>query len=155
MKNTLYIIRGLPGSGKSTLAKRLLELGSADSHYEADMFFEKDGKYQYDRTKIRDAHEWCQKKVFSDLLKGKTVVVSNTFTTLAEMKPYLDFCRKHNIECPVLRLNRNYGNIHDVPADVIAKMSRRFEKYNGEFVEEDVDNDSPSVEKMGDVENGI
>lgn len=39
----LVLIRGLPGSGKSTMAKVLAQVGY--EHYEADMFFERDGVY--------------------------------------------------------------------------------------------------------------
>ncbi len=54
MMRNLYIVRGLPGSGKSTFAKFV-----GDSFVEADMFFMKNGKYEFDMSKIRDAHSWC------------------------------------------------------------------------------------------------
>ncbi len=55
MENTLYIVRGIPGSGKSTFAKTL-----GGQHYEADMFFiDENGVYNFDFTKIKDAHQWC------------------------------------------------------------------------------------------------
>ena len=64
MNNTLYIVRGIPGSGKSTLAKTL-----GGKHYEADMFFiDGEGHYNFDFTKIKDAHQWCQGMVKSDMI---------------------------------------------------------------------------------------
>lgn len=50
----LVLIRGLPGSGKSTMAKVLALVGY--QHFEADMFFVRDGTYCYDRSRIREAH---------------------------------------------------------------------------------------------------
>ena len=54
----LYLLRGLPGSGKSTLAKSL-----GGKHFEADMYFVRDGEYQFDVTKLKEAHEWCRSSV--------------------------------------------------------------------------------------------
>ena len=62
MKLSLYIIRGLPGSGKSTLAHSLVGDGN---YFEADMYFTdpKTGKYNFDHTKLREAHAWCLDRV--------------------------------------------------------------------------------------------
>lgn len=130
--NGLFIIRGLPGSGKSTMAKNIMKYVEKCEHYEADMFFEKDGKYNYDRTKIGEAHAWCQNETKKALLNGKNVIVSNTFTTLKEMEPYISFCKKHSIRFEVYRMTKNFGNIHNVPEDVIEKMNKRFEDYPNE-----------------------
>lgn len=82
----LVLIRGLPGSGKSTMAGALSRAGY--DHFEADMFFMRGGKYEYNATRIRDAHAWCQKMTREALTKGRRMVVSNTFTTLREIEPY-------------------------------------------------------------------
>ena len=47
MEKVLYIVRGIPGSGKSTFAKSL-----GGTHFEADMFFMKDGEYKFDMFKF-------------------------------------------------------------------------------------------------------
>jgi ABC-type molybdenum transport system ATPase subunit/photorepair protein PhrA len=82
----LVLIRGLPGSGKSTMVSVLTMIGY--KHFEADMFFEFDGTYQYDATRIRDAHAWCQRMTRQALGRFENVVVSNTFTHLRELEPY-------------------------------------------------------------------
>ncbi len=76
MTTTLTLIRGLPGSGKSTLAKTFTDA----THLEADMYFvDKHGDYHYDATKVRLAHNWCQEETQGALLRGESVVISNTF----------------------------------------------------------------------------
>ncbi len=133
-KNGLFIIRGLPGSGKSTFAKEIISNVKNCTHYEADMFFVQDGQYNYDRNKIGSAHEWCLSKVKEDLMDGKTVIVSNTFTTLREMSPYIDFCKSNSIPFVVYRMTKNYGNIHNVPEEIVKKMNDRFQNYPGEVI---------------------
>ena len=79
---TLIILRGCPGSGKSTFAKTL-----GGAHFETDMYFvSDDGTYNFDPSKLRDAHNWCQNNVHTAMIENntsginKTIVVSNTFT---------------------------------------------------------------------------
>ena len=126
---TLTLIRGLPGSGKSTLAQAVcngVEAGIS-IHYEADMFFEdEDGRYTFDGQQIGEAHEWCQESTRQSLANGLNVVVSNTFTTLREMQPYLDmkYDKLQIIEC-----KGNFGSIHDVPAAAVERMKARWEGY--------------------------
>ena len=134
MNSKLYIVRGIPGSGKSTFAKKMISKKMADAYYEADMFFERNGKYQFDPSKLRQAHEWCQNQVMKALSEGKTVIVSNTFTRIPEMLPYVNFCKKNHIPFQVIRLTTNFGSIHNVPADSIERMKNRFQDWRGEIL---------------------
>lgn len=133
MDNHLYIIRGIPGSGKSTFARKLIAKGMADVYYEADMFFKRNGTYQYDRSKLSQAHEWCQNQVMRALRQGKNAIVSNTFTTIPEILPYVRFCRTNHIPFQVVRLTTNFGSIHGVPVDAIDRMKDQFEDWRGEI----------------------
>jgi hypothetical protein len=94
------------------------------THFEADMYFMKDGQYQFDYTKIKDAHAWCQNQTKEALARGEEVVVSNTFVKEWEMQPYLDMCPAVRI----ITLEGNYGNIHGVPEEVIERMRSSWEK---------------------------
>lgn len=118
----LYIIRGLPGSGKSTLAKAFIYAGIADEHYEADMYFMVDNKYVFDPTKLSKAHKWCLNKVLAALLDGKNVVVSNTFSTKKEVRPYTIL----GFEYEIFECTENYGSIHNVPQETIDRMKARW-----------------------------
>jgi len=130
----LYIVRGNPGSGKSTYAKSLMQHIKNSVHYEADMYFMYNGEYIFDKTKLGAAHEWCLMSTQKSLQEGKNVIVSNTFTTLRELQPYIDFCNKNGFEFLVIRMNNDFGNIHNVPEDVIQNMKKRFQDYLGETI---------------------
>lgn len=123
----LVLIRGLPGSGKTTMARGTMFEDFA--HYEADMFFtDESGAYHYDRDKIKDAHEWCQREAFKALANGKSVVVSNTFTRRFEMEPYFEMAKTFGIEPRIMEATGNWPNVHGVPAEVVEKMRQRWEK---------------------------
>jgi predicted kinase len=120
--NTLLLIRGLPGSGKTSLARKL------ETHYihcETDKFWGID--YNFDITKIKEAHEWCQKKVREELENGFSVVVSNTFTTQKEMQPYFDMAKELNASVQVVLCQGNFGSVHNVPQEALDRMKARFE----------------------------
>jgi|LakMenEpi03Aug12_release.lakeMendotaPanAssembly.Ray.scaffolds.fasta_scaffold897263_1 predicted kinase len=127
MNNKLIIIRGLPGSGKTTKAKQILAENPTYKHYEADMYFERDGEYVFVPSHVPDAHKWCQTATFFALSAGYTVVVSNTFTTKKEIEPYITIANNLKIPFEILTLTENYGNIHNVPQHTLNKMQNRFE----------------------------
>ena len=125
MEKVLYIVRGIPGSGKSTFAKTL-----GGTHYETDMFYMVDGKYQFDGTKLKEAHNWCQNKVKTDMMVGREkIVVSNTFTQEWEMVPYFEMAKEFGYKTfSIIVENRHGGtNEHGVPDEVLTKMRERFE----------------------------
>jgi predicted kinase len=122
----LILIRGLPGSGKSTLAKRIAS--GFGVHVEADMFFtDIDGKYVFDISKIKEAHQWCQERTRHWLTEGAHVIVSNTFTTAGELRPYFDIAKEFDIVPNVILAQNNFGNVHDVPAEALERMKQRFQ----------------------------
>jgi predicted kinase len=126
MEKILYIVRGIPGSGKSTFAKTL-----GGQHYEADMYFMSvDGEYQFDFTKIKDAHQWCQGIVKGDMiLEYPKIVVSNTSTQDWEMEPYNKLAEEYGYTVFTVIVENRHGGVnqHGVPEDKIELMKNRFE----------------------------
>jgi predicted kinase len=125
MEKILMICRGIPGSGKSTFAKTL-----GGQHYEADMFFiDEEGNYKFDVTKIKEAHQWCQDIVKTDMiLEYPKIVVSNTSTQEWEMEPYFTLAKEYGYTVfSVVVENRHGGvNQHGVPEDKLEQMRNRF-----------------------------
>jgi predicted kinase len=129
MEKVLYIVRGLPGSGKSTFAKTLVNKDYC--HKEADMFFvDREGNYNFNPSKIKDAHQWCQEEIeFVMKYNHSPVAVSNTFTQEWEMGPYFELAKTYGYKVfSIVVENRHEGtNEHGVPDEVLTKMRERFE----------------------------
>ena len=117
----LVLIRGLPGSGKSTMAKVLALVGY--EHYESNMFFLRDGIYQFDLARVRDANAWCQAMTLSALLDGKRTVVSNAFIGLHELAPYQAMSRNVRI----VEATGRWCDVRKVPATTLQWIAERWE----------------------------
>lgn len=121
----LILLRGLPGSGKSSLAKVI-----GGSHYEADMYFVSEGKYNFDVTKLKSAHEWCADRVYISMIKNvEKIVVSNTFTQEWEMENYYKLAEQYGYRVHSIIVENRHGGVneHGVPDDKLEFMKNRFE----------------------------
>lgn len=129
----LILLRGLPGSGKSTLAKIILQLRSTDEPevLSADDFFEdKEGDYNFDATKLREAHNYCQFRCSERMRQQKArIVVANTFTQEWEMDEYFKMAERYNYRVHTVIVENRHGNqnVHGVPEDKLQQMKERFE----------------------------
>ena len=133
MGKNLYIVRGLPGSGKSTFAR---SIAKSYQVFEADQYFMKDGEYNFDPSKLKEAHDNCRQRVVRRMRKNlfnstlfRTIVVSNTFTQEWEMKFYRNIARRYGYKVHTIIVeNRHHGiNVHGVPPDKVKVMEDRFE----------------------------
>lgn len=127
----LILIRGLPGSGKSTLAEEI-----DGRHIEADQYWMVSGQYIFDANKLHQAHNWCQMECLHHLQRHHDVVVSNTFTTKKELKPYFEIAKQFNIVPIVIHCQNNFGNIHNVPEETLKKMRQRWQYDISELFED-------------------
>ena len=128
----LILLRGLPGSGKSTLAKIILQVRSTDEPeiLSADDFFEMNGKeYEFDATKIKEAHNYCQFRCSERMRQQKArIVVANTFTQEWEMEEYFKMAERYNYRVHTVIVENRHGNenVHGVPEDKLQQMKKRF-----------------------------
>ena len=125
MKQTLYIIRGIPGSGKSTHAANLASTLGITSHFEADMYFVHDGVYQWKADEIGDAHCWCYDQFYLAIQRKQDVIVSNTFTRWREMREYVETALEHDYNVEIIECTGNFQSVHGVPAEALEKMRAR------------------------------
>lgn len=129
----LILLRGLPGSGKSTLAKIILQLRSTDEPevLSADDFFEdKEGDYNFDPTKLKEAHNYCQFRCSERMRQQKArIVVANTFTQEWEMDEYFKMAERYNYRVHTVIVENRHGNenVHGVPEDKLIQMKSRFQ----------------------------
>jgi predicted kinase len=134
MDGILFLVRGLPGSGKTTFANHIWNEYAV---CEADKFFyDKEGNYNFDGSKIKEAHAWCRNEVETRMKDHQInqqyypeIVVSNTFTQEWEMKDYYELAEKYGYKVVSLIIeNRHNGkNVHGVPDDKLEIMRNRFE----------------------------
>ena len=134
MGGILFLVRGLPGSGKTSLATHIWNEYAV---CEADKYFyDKEGNYNYDPSKIKDAHTWCKSQVETMMKDHKLneqyypeIAVSNTFTQEWEMEDYFQLAEKYGYKVVSLIVENRHGgkNVHGVPDDKIEIMRNRFE----------------------------
>ena len=120
----LIIIRGLPGSGKSTLAKTFIEY----QHIEADQFFMHGGIYKFNFERLQAAHRYCKSQAEYYLNQGISVVVSNTFTTLKEIKVYIELAKEYKVEYQIIECKGEFGSVHSIPDEVYNHMKFRWQE---------------------------
>jgi predicted kinase len=124
-EKTLILVRGCPGSGKSTFAKTL-----GGIHFEADMYFMKDGEYKFNPSEIKSAHNWCMIQVQKAMVDDEpTIVVSNTFTQEWEMETYYEFAKQNNYKVFTIIVENRHGGVneHGVPEEKLEQMKNRFQ----------------------------
>lgn len=134
MSGVLILVRGLPGSGKTSFAELIW------SDYvicEADKFFyDEEGNYKFDGSKLKEAHAWCKNQVETFMKEHQKtlqyypeIVVSNTFTQEWEMEDYFKLAEQYGYKVVSLIVENRHGgqNVHGVPDEKIEQMRNRFQ----------------------------
>lgn len=125
----VILIRGLPGSGKTTLARMLSTPQTI--HLEADDWFthKNTGVYEFKPHELSKAHEHCQDRFRAAIRDPQIlrIIVSNTFTQLWELQPYLTICDVYKINPQIIHCEGRFQNIHGVPTEKIEQMRARWE----------------------------
>lgn len=131
---TVYIMRGVSGSGKSHEAKMMAFTYNGVVH-STDDFFVKNGKYQFDKEKLKENHKKNQKAFLKSLKMGiRVVICDNTNIKLDHMKPYEKMALTHGYDLVYVTMPHPdpavaaKNNIHNVPEFVIRKQIEQWEK---------------------------
>jgi hypothetical protein len=155
----VIIIRGPSGSGKTTIA-RSIERKEDEAKYgkghtrimgatygprvvfhEADQFFTSEfgDEYNFDPTKLSQAHRWCQLNVERTILIGCDAIVSNTSMSKWELNPYLQLAEQYGCELEVWRTPGPWDaetlfarNIHGVPLATLEKQISKYQPLDDE-----------------------
>jgi predicted kinase len=134
MNGVLFLVRGLPGSGKTSFASAIWNDYAV---CEADKFFyDEEGNYNFDPSKLKDAHAWCKNEVETRMKDHQVnqqyypeIAVSNTFTQEWEMEDYFKLAEKYGYKVVSLIIENRHGgqNVHGVPEDKLQIMKNRFQ----------------------------
>jgi len=134
MNGVLFLVRGLPGSGKTSFATAIWNDYAV---CEADKFFyDKEGNYNFDSSKLKDAHAWCKNEVETRMKDHQDnqqyypeIAVSNTFTQEWEMEDYFKLAEKYGYKVVSLIIENRHGgqNVHGVTEDKLQIMKNRFQ----------------------------
>jgi hypothetical protein len=128
---TLYILQGIAGSGKSTLAKKMIAEGKALEHIEADTWMvDKIGNYSFDPKKLGYCHMMCRAEIEDCLKMGQNVIQSNTNLRRVDLQTYFDLAEQYGYEVTLIRLNSNFGSIHNVPPEKVASMKGLLDRFD-------------------------
>jgi len=130
----LILMRGVPGSGKSSLAKKLSD-GKIPIH-STDNYFMKDGVYQFNAKAIGYYHKLNLEAASKAMRAGLDVIVDNTNTTFAEMKPYILVALETGHEIVFQEPTTSWKNdleectaknTHNVPKEAVERMLKRMQ----------------------------
>lgn len=128
----LILLRGIPGSGKTTLGEVILRCLRGDNPdvISADNFFVNEkGTYNFDATKLKEAHNDCLLKCAERMKNEFTrIVVANTFTEEWEMEKYFEIAERYKYRVHTMIVENRHGglNIHGVPDEKLEQMRNRF-----------------------------
>jgi predicted kinase len=119
------IIRGTSGSGKTTLAQYIQSLNfNADIRVcTADDFFVRNGQYEFDASKLGQAHGACQAKFRQALEDGVDVVVANTSTARKDRDFYADLAKAAGYRVfSIVVENLGTKDVHSVPVETLERQ---------------------------------
>ena len=118
---TVILLRSVSGAGKSTLADLLASNEGWVSVCADDYFTDKNGIYNFDATKLGEAHRLCQENFMYWLNSAVDgIIVANTNTKERDFAFYEKAAKEAGAMFISLIVENRHGNkdIHSVPQSV-------------------------------------
>lgn len=135
----MWIMQGASGSGKTTLAGIIEQYVMRTTKQDIlvlstdDFWYQNDGSYKFDCTKIAAAHRWNQERAATWLARGRSVIIDNTNVRAWEARPYVRLGVKHGCRIHFVRCMGEHANVHGVPLEKVAEMRRNLETLSVEI----------------------
>jgi broad-specificity NMP kinase len=129
MEKTLIVVAGIPGSGKTTFAE-FLKAHMGGEVVCTDDWFMKEGEYQFDITKLGQAHLETR-EYLKELIGGgvSPLIFANTNTQTWEFHDIVKCAEDHGYQVFPIVMRRNkeqaFESLHGVPEDTISRMQER------------------------------
>jgi uridine kinase len=118
---TVILLRSVSGAGKSTLANLLASNERWVSVCADDYFTDINGNYNFDASKLGEAHRLCQENFMYWLDNAVVgIIVANTSTKERDFSFYENAAKEHGAMFISLVVENRHGNkdIHSVPQSV-------------------------------------
>jgi predicted kinase len=125
-QRTVTILKGASSAGKTTFAKLIAYpcyIITAD-----DFFYDEEGNYNFDATKLGQAHAQCRDK-FDAALKDEVItniVIANTNTKPSDWSYYSNQAEKAGIPVFHIVVEKHHDNMneHNVPQHVLERQAK-------------------------------
>ena len=124
MKTTIWLLRAAQGAGKSFTANKLLQLPDSIVCC-ADDYFMVDGKYKFDGSKLKYAHQECQRKFIAALDFGKeNIIVSNCNAKERDYNFYIEAAKQYGAILISLVVENRHGgkNVHGCDESIVNRV---------------------------------
>lgn len=129
-RQKMIILRGKPGSGKTTVCETNYK---SWTHVSADHFFyDMNGDYKFDGSKIQSAHDLCYSKAQRAIERGENVIVDNTNKRLGEFMRYVKLAREKGVQVLVIKSVMYFGSDKKIPKHILDSYDREYEEFLGE-----------------------
>lgn len=122
-KKTVIILRGVSGAGKTSFIDLVAEPKVVCC---ADHYFERDGKYEFDATKLGAAHKQSMDTFDAAMVDPnvENIIVANTNVKPSDYKYYTQRAEAFGFRVVYVVLEKRHKapNVHGVPEHVVQRQ---------------------------------